>query len=320
MALRRWILTPLVLAALAAGSWLAYQWLTPEPLPEGLIYANGRIEGTEVRVSAEVAGRVVDAPLREGSKVQSGDLLVQIDPSTYKAQLAEARAARAALEDGLRALKAQLKMARHHLGTAQTNLERWQNLQAQGAATKENLEAAEDRQREAQSQADVFEAQAAQAESRLKAADEQIELLQLQLEKTEIRAPLGATVLVKGIEEGELATVGRLIAVLVDLTRLELRVYIPERDLGKMKLGAPARVRVDAFPDRLFDAHVQRVDQQAQFTPRDIHMPEERVRIVFGVTLAIENEEGSLHPGMPADAWIKWDPGAPWPDRLVVPE
>jgi HlyD family secretion protein len=320
MAIRRWILTPLLLAALAAGSWLVYQWLTPKPLPKGLIYANGQIEGTEIRISAEVAGRIVKAPLREGSKVQAGDLLAQVDPSTYTAQLAEARAQRTATGEGLVALKAQLKMARHHLQTAQTNLERWQKLRAQGAGTKEDLEAAENRQREAQSQVDVLEAQAAQAQSRLQAADEQIELLRLQLEKTEIRAPLDATVLVKGVEEGELATLGRLIAVLVDLSRLELRVYIPERELGQIKLGDPARVRVDAFPGRLFDARVQRIDQQAQFTPRDVHMPEERVRVVFGITLALANKEGFLHPGMPADAWIKWNPETPWPSRFIVPE
>ncbi len=80
-----------------------------------------------------------------------------------------------------------------------------------------------------------------------------------------------------------------------------------------------ARVKVDAFADRFFEARVARVDQRAQFTPRDIHMPEERVRMVFGVTLALENPQGVLKPGMPADAWILWKSGAAWPDRLFVP-
>ena len=61
-----------------------------------------------------------------------------------------------------------------------------------------------------------------------------------------------------------------------------------------------------------------RVDSQAQFTPRDIHMPDERVRLVFGVTLALENEDGRLKPGMPADAWIRIDDVA-WPERLPIP-
>ena len=100
---------------------------------------------------------------------------------------------------------------------------------------------------------------------------------------------------------------------------MDLRVFIPERDIGKVALGDPARVRVDAFPDRLFDASITRVDQRAQFTPRDIHMPEERVRLVFGVTLDLANPDGILKPGMPADAWILWRDDTPWPERLMVP-
>lgn len=107
---------------------------------------------------------------------------------------------------------------------------------------------------------------------------------------------------------------------LVDLSRLELKVYIPERDLGKVDLKDAARVRVDAFPDRYFDATVSRIDQQAQFTPRDIHLPEERVRMVFGVTLALENPDGVLKPGMPADAWIRSGKATSWPQRLVIPQ
>jgi HlyD family secretion protein len=108
-------------------------------------------------------------------------------------------------------------------------------------------------------------------------------------------------------------------AVLVDLAQLELRIFVPEPGIGKVQLGAPARVKVDAFPDRTFAARVARIDQQAQSTPRDIHMPEERMRLVFGVTLALANPESVLKPGMPADAWMLADPAAAWPERLVVP-
>ena len=77
-----------------------------------------------------------------------------------------------------------------------------------------------------------------------------------------------------------------------------------------------ARMR---FPIATSTARVSRVDAQAQFTPRDIHVPEERTRLVFGVTLALDNREGQLKPGMPADAWVRWDPATAWPAQLVVP-
>jgi len=126
-------------------------------------------------------------------------------------------------------------------------------------------------------------------------------------------------VLVKAIEPGELVQPGQTLALLVDLTNLELTVYIPENELGKIKLGDPARVRVDAFPERYFEARIKRIDQRAQFTPREVHMPEERVRMVFGVTLAIANPDGVLKPGMPADAWIRWQPDLAWPEPLWIP-
>jgi HlyD family secretion protein len=109
------------------------------------------------------------------------------------------------------------------------------------------------------------------------------------------------------------------VAVLVDLGQVELRVFLAQHEIGKVRLGDPARVRVDAFPERNFEARIARVDQRAQFTPRDVHMPEERVTQVFGVTLALTNPDGLLKPGMVADAWILWQDGADWPDRLTVP-
>lgn len=73
-----------------------------------------------------------------------------------------------------------------------------------------------------------------------------------------IRAPSAGVILTKGIEAGELAAPGRTIAVLADLARIELKIYVPESEIGKIKLNDPARVRVDAFPQRTFDARVAR--------------------------------------------------------------
>lgn len=150
-------------------------------------------------------------------------------------------------------------------------------------------------------------------------ARNQAAYLRIQVDKSRIHAPLDATVLSKGIEVGELASSGRNIAVLVDLNDIELKVYLPEAVIGNIKLNDPARVRVNAFLDRYFDARVKRVDQRAQFTPRDINMPEERVRMVFGVVLALANSDGHLKPGMPADTWIRWDASQQWPAKMVVP-
>lgn len=316
---KNWVLTPVVLIALAGLSYGLYLVLQPPPLAEGLLYGNGHIEGTEVVVSAELAGRVVESRLKEGQLMQKGDLLIQLDDVQPRLQLEQAEAQTTAIQRSEAALKEQLDLWRHHLSTAQSDLARYRELRRSGTVTPQQLNQAEDRFREAQGRVGTLQAQIAEARARLSAAGQQVALLQQQLARTGIHAPVTGTVQTKAVETGELAAPGWAVAVLVDLSHLELKVYIPEGDIGKVKLGDTARIKVDAFPDRYFEAVVSQVDQRAQFTPRDVHLPQERVRMVFGVTLTLDNPQGWLKPGMPADDWIRWQDGAVWPERLVVP-
>jgi HlyD family secretion protein len=316
---RSWIWTPVIVIAGASLSYFLYLVLQPPELPAGFLYGNGHIEGTEISVSAEVSGRVEESRLREGERVMENDLLARLDDSDFQAQLSKGLAEEAAIEAERIRVEEQLRIWRHHLRTASEDLQRYRQLKESAAISPQQLNAIEDREREANGQVRTLEAALAQTRASLEATRQQVRWLRLQLEKTRISAPVSGTVLVKGIEQGELASPGRVVAVLVDLSRLELKVYLPERDIGRIRLGDTARVRVDAFPDRYFGATVARVDQRAQFTPRDIHMPEERVRMVFGVTLSLENEDSYLKPGMPADAWIRVQEDAPWPETLTVP-
>jgi HlyD family secretion protein len=147
-----------------------------------------------------------------------------------------------------------------------------------------------------------------------------VALAQSHVDKTRVTAPRSGVVLERVAEPGEVVAPGQPVAVLADLSTARLRVFIPERDLGRVRLGAPARIRVDSFPNREFEARVAQVDAQAQFTPRDVHMANERSRTVYGVLIEAANTDGVLKPGMPADAWILSDPGAEWPTRLEVPK
>lgn len=316
---RTWIWTPIALVALAAGSYVAYRWLTPPGLPEGLLYGSGRIEGTEVTVASEVTARVLESALIEGATVAAGQPLVRLDEADIKAQLDRAQAEReAALRERDR-LQRDLRTAEHHLKNARTDDARYAALARDGTIPVQRRDQAANLLAEAEGRVQTLMTAMIQANARIEAMDKTVQLAQSQLGKTVIAAPLSATVLTKSIEVGELATPGRPIATLVDLTRVELKIYIPENDIGKLRLGNEARVRTDAFADRYLDARVSRVDSQAQFTPRDIHVPEERTRLVFGVTLALENLQGQLKPGMPADAWVRWNSATVWPTQLVVP-
>lgn len=317
---RTWLWTPLLLVALAAGSYAAYQWLTPPSLPEGLLYGGGRIEGTEVIVSSEVAARVLDSALIEGATVRVGEVLVRLDSKDIEAQRDRARAERdAALRERDR-LARDFATAEHHLATARRDDQRYEALVREGTIAVQRREQSANILAEAEGRVAALTAALTQATARIEALDKTLQLAESQLAKTVITAPLSGNVLAKSIEVGELATPGRPIATLVDLERIELKVYIPEQEIGKLRLGSEARARTDAFPDQYIAARVSRIDSQAQFTPRDIHMPDERVRLVFGVTLTLENREGRLKPGMPADAWVRWNAATAWPAELVVPQ
>jgi len=151
-------------------------------------------------------------------------------------------------------------------------------------------------------------------QARLQTAAASLKLAQANLDDTRVLAPFSGTVLKKLVELGEVVSAGTPLITLVDLSRLHAKVYVAEAELGNVKIGDDARVYVDAFPKRYFTASVVQIAQEAEFTPRDIHMQDERVKLVFAVKLAIDNPEGFLKPGMPVDARIRWNPSTPWGD------
>lgn len=316
---KTWLWTLIGMIGLAVISYVLFLWLLPRALPEGIFYGNGRIEATEVTVSAEVGGRVLESALVEGRTVQANDLLVRLDETDLNTRLKQAEANATAAQRAQAQIEQQIVTTRHHLQTADADFARYRKLRETGNVSLQMLDRAANQQREARGQVETLVASRAQAAASREAAQHEAALLRSQAGKTVIRAPSAGTILTKGIEVGELAAPGRTIAVLADLARIEFRIYVPESEIGKIKLNDPARVRVDAFPQRYFEARVARVDQRAQFTPKDVHMPDERARLVFGVVLAVDNPEGYLKPGMPADAWVRWKPEASWPDQLAVP-
>lgn len=314
-----WIVSLAVVVAVAAVSFWLWRGMAPAALPSGILYANGHVEGTPVDVSAEVTARVLSTAFEEGDAVGAGDVLARLDEALFKARLAQARAELEALRAAREQAVAEQRVAAHHRRTAVAELERVRTLERDGQASRQQLDAARDTFAEAAGRLDALRARERQLSAEIRAAEQSVRTASLQLEKTTIQAPVDGTVLARGLRAGELASPGRLVARLVDLDRVELQAFVPESELGRLRVGDPARVRVSAFPERHFSGRVIRVDQEAQFTPRDIHLPSERVRMVFGLRIGLDNPEGRLKPGMPADAWIRWDPEQAWPQPLPIP-
>lgn len=157
------------------------------------------------------------------------------------------------------------------------------------------------------------EASLAALESAQKQAQAHAEEIQSLLDELTIAAPLAATVTGRFVNIGEVVNVGTPLYELVDLDNLYLQVYVPEAQIGKVRLGLPAQVFTDAFPGRSFPATVRYIASRAEFTPKEVQTTDERVKLVYEVRLYLDaNPEHRLTPGLPCDAMIRWREGAPW--------
>lgn len=128
-----------------------------------------------------------------------------------------------------------------------------------------------------------------------------------------IASPIAGTVITRFVEPGEVVAAGAPLLELVDLDRLYLKVFVREQDVGRVRLGLPARIHTDAFPDEPVAAEVRFIASRAEFTPKEVQTPDERARLVYAVKLYLAaNPDHRLGPGLSADAIIRWKEGVPW--------
>jgi len=154
-----------------------------------------------------------------------------------------------------------------------------------------------------QAKANVTQAEAkiAQAETAVAQAQAQLDLLDVQIGKLVVYAPVQAVVLARSIEAGEVLQAGAAALTLGRLDALTITVYLAEDRYGQVSLGQGAAVIVDSFPNHRFSAEIMRIADEAEFTPRNVQTDDGRRTTVFAIKLAVEDPEGLLKPGMPAD-------------------
>jgi len=127
-------------------------------------------------------------------------------------------------------------------------------------------------------------------------------LAQARLDETRIVSPITGVVLRKNVEPGETVTPGTSILTLMDPRDLWLRAYVAETNVGRIRIGQPARVTIDAYPGRPFTGAITEIASEAEFTPKNVQTKKERVNLVFRIKIGLQNETGILKPGMPVDA------------------
>ncbi len=127
-------------------------------------------------------------------------------------------------------------------------------------------------------------------------------LLQIQIEQSSVFAPSDGVILKKVMHEGEVATAGLTILTMAQLNRLDLTLYVLERDLGRVRLGQTVAISADSYPGRRFEGRVASIGDKAEFTPRNVQTQRDRLNLVFPVKVRVDNSGLLLKPGMPVDA------------------
>ncbi len=139
------------------------------------------------------------------------------------------------------------------------------------------------------------------ARAQLSEAQARIEQIKVQLAEGQVTAPANAVVEVLSVRPGDLLTPNQTVAQLLEKDQIWVRIYIPEPQLGLVKVGQRAKIKVDTFKDRTFDGVIEQINSQGEFTPRNIQSRDERHHQVFGVKVRIDNSDGVLKSGMAAE-------------------
>ncbi len=356
------VVTALVILAVVGIVIALDRWVLNHGLPDGLIQANGRIEGDHVTIASKFPGRIAELRAREGDTVARDQPLVILDDVQTRARVEQARQLVDMLEAqveaahtvlavlnlevplGIEASSAKVDSARAAVEKAKAveqeagqDVARIRALLPEQAVSHQLLDQTEARWKVAvsdQASANSALSQAikelSQAElgwKRIRAKEREVAALEHQrdqsyaaLDETEsvlrdltIKAPASGTITTRMVNVGEVVTAGAPLLELVDLDHLYLQVYVPEVQIGKLRLGLTARVHTDAFPEQPFDATLRYIASKAEFTPKEVQTPDERVKLIYAVRLYLtDNPDHRLTPGLPADAVIRWQEDVAW--------
>jgi HlyD family secretion protein len=294
------------------------------------VTASGTVEATDADLGFQVAGRVLEISVAEGDAVAAGDVLARLDARELEAALEVARAQVAAaearlteLERGARpqevvAAEAGVRAAATRAEEARSELERAASLFAGGAISRQALDRTE-------AALEVAIATLEQAEEQLALVREgpRAESIQAQraavaqarasvaraeaaLDFAAITAPFDGIVSLRHREPGEIITPGAPVLTILDPSDRWVRIYVREDQMGLVRLGQPAQIAADTYPDRTYGGQVVFIGSEAEFTPRNVQTAEERIKLVYPVKVRISGDPGlELKPGVPADVTLE---------------
>lgn len=295
----------------------------------GPLEASGTVEATEAHLGFQAAGRIHRLRVEEGDPVRRGDTLAVLDRREMlarrdgiRAEIEAARATLRELESGFRVeevrqAEAARDAAAEQLEDARRDLGRTRRLHEGDAVSQEALdkartayEVARSEHRRAQEQLELLrsgprpekiEAQRA----RLQGARARLRAVEAGLENMVVTAPFPGVVTVRHSEPGETVSPGSAVLTVMNPGDRWVRIYVREDRIGAVKLGQPASITTDSYPQREYEGRVRFIASEAEFTPKNVQTTEERVKLVYAVKVQITGDlEQDLKPGIPADVAI----------------
>lgn len=331
-------------AALLAAGLLGGLWLwTLQPGGQSTLAFTGSVEAEQIDISPEIAGTLQTLAVSDGETVRQGQLLLTLDTAEYDLKLEMARSAlrmaQLSAEDvadggtdsqvrqaraSAEAVAEQAAGAAAELEYLKKELERQKSLYDSGAASQQQLEAAERALEKGQAAylallkqkasqeallAQVREGATRQARS---AAEEQVRLKELEVKdlerivsKGQLTSPLDGLVQSVNYEAGERLAPGQRAVTLLDMSRLEVKVYVPEKQLHRVAQGMAVQFTDDFLKDRGVTGTIRYISGKAEFTPKNIESKENKQEMVYEVRVAIEDPSGLVKPGMFLDVLLQ---------------
>ncbi len=268
--------------------------------------AYGNFEATEVIVSAEANGRLIDFSVQEGHEINQNMSLGVIDTTQLYLEKQQLIYSIAAVKSKIQDVKVQVNVLQEQKANLLREQQRLQNLYKDQAATQKQLD-------DINGEIQVVDSRILATHSQMSTSNQgilseiaplEVRVAQVndQLRKSYLTSPIEGIVLAQYAENGEFVTIGKPLFKVADLKNMELRVYVSGHQLAGIRLGQPVKVLVDRDKktNRSLDGKVTWVSSQAEFTPKIIQTKEERVNLVYAVKVATIND-GTLKVGMPGE-------------------
>ena len=318
----RWITLALLVLLGGAGGAGYYVWKQAHPpVPVGISFGNGRIEADEIDIDTKYAGRVAELLADIGDRVAPGQVLARMDTRDIEQSLSKSEAQVRQAQRAVDEAEANLAQQGTQKTLAEQEIDRTRSLLRNGWTTQEM---ADQRQQQLDGAVAAFNAAQARvlvAQHALEAAEHDAGFYKVQIADNALVAPKAGRIQYRLTNIGEVLPAGGKVFTMLDLSYVYMDIYLPTLEAGKVKVGADARIVLDAYPDHPIPAKVSFVASQAQFTPKTVETQTERDKLMFRIRTRIDQERLLAHAdavrsGLPGVTYVRWDPKIAWPKTL----